>query len=85
MQRHVVSPALQAVDSKPAENLSVGKTKSYWTNNIILHDIPMLDKDAVLNAQNICSNPIHRSTEAAKSPLNNHEVTLGDTRSRFVP
>ena len=27
------SPALQAVDSKQAENLSVGKTKSYWTNN----------------------------------------------------
>ena len=30
------SPALQAVDSKQAENLSVGKTKSYWTNNTIL-------------------------------------------------
>src|SRR6516225_2973860 len=28
------SPALQAVDSKQAENLLVGKTKSYWTNNI---------------------------------------------------
>src|SRR5215831_7650513 len=27
------SPALQAVDSKQAENLLVGKTKSYWTNN----------------------------------------------------
>jgi len=27
------SPALQAVDSKQAENLSVGKTKSYWTND----------------------------------------------------
>jgi hypothetical protein len=27
------SSALQAVDSKQAENLSVGKTKSYWTNN----------------------------------------------------
>jgi hypothetical protein len=27
------SPTLQAVDSKQAENLSVGETKSYWTNN----------------------------------------------------
>jgi len=27
------SPALQTVNSKQAENLSVGKTKSYWTNN----------------------------------------------------
>src|SRR6266581_1561588 len=29
------SPALQAVDSKQAENLSVGKTKSYWTNALL--------------------------------------------------
>jgi len=29
------SPALQAVDRKQAENLSVGKTKSYWTNNTL--------------------------------------------------
>ena len=29
------SPALQAVDSKQAENLLVGKTKSYWTNNTL--------------------------------------------------
>jgi hypothetical protein len=27
------SPALQAVYSKQADNLLVGKTKSYWTNN----------------------------------------------------
>src|SRR6059036_129880 len=32
------SPALQAVDSKQAENLLVGKTKSYWTNNIHQHE-----------------------------------------------
>ena len=30
------SPALQAVDSKQAENLLVGKTKNYWTNNTAL-------------------------------------------------
>ncbi len=31
------SPALQTVYSKQAENLSVGKTKSYWTNNSTCH------------------------------------------------
>src|SRR5882724_8076652 len=60
-------------------------TLRLFFGRFVLNDIPMLDKDAVLNAQNICGNPIHRSTEAAKSPVNNHEVTLGDNRSRFVP
>jgi hypothetical protein len=37
----------------------------------ILNDVPMLDKDSVLNAHNVCGNPIHRSTETAKSPMHN--------------
>ena len=35
------SPTVQAVYSKQAENLSVGKTKSYWTNNIIPYGSPI--------------------------------------------
>jgi hypothetical protein len=45
----------------------------------------MFDQKAVLDTNNVCGNPIHRSTEVAKSPVNDHEVTLGDDRSRFVP
>src|SRR5882724_5927279 len=60
-------------------------TLRLFFGHFILNYIPMLDKDSVLNAHNICGNPIHRSTEAAKSPVNNHEVTLGDNCSRFVP
>ena len=44
----------------------------------------MLDKDSVLNADNICGNPIHRSTETAKSPVHDHEVSLGHDRSRLI-
>jgi hypothetical protein len=44
----------------------------------------MLDKNSVLNAHNICGNPIHRSTETAKSPVHDHEVSLGHDRSRLV-
>ena len=44
----------------------------------------MLDKDSILNPQNICGNPIHRTTEVAESAVNNHELTVGDNRSRFV-
>src|ERR1700730_13367775 len=50
----------------------------------ILNDVPMLHKDSVLNAHNICGNPIHRSTETAKSPVHDHEVSLGHDLSRFV-
>src|SRR6202171_4898238 len=52
--------------------------------HFILNDVPMLDKDPVLNAHNICGNPIHRSTETAKSPVHDHEVSLSHDRSRFV-
>src|SRR6266542_325301 len=58
-----------------------GFTLRLFFGHFILNDIPMLNQDSVLNAQNICGNPIHRSAEAAKSPVNNHEVTVGDNRS----
>src|ERR1700746_3237064 len=51
---------------------------------LVLNYVPMFDKDSVLNAQNICGNPIHRSTEPAKSPVDDHEVSLGQDRSRLV-
>src|SRR5258708_36529728 len=44
----------------------------------------MLDKDSVLNAHNICGNPIHRCTETAKSPVHDHKVALSHDHSRFV-
>jgi hypothetical protein len=44
----------------------------------------MLDQDSVLNAHNICGDPIHRSTEIAKSSVHDHEVSLSHNRSRFV-
>ena len=33
---------------------------------------------------NISGNPIERSTEIAKPPVHDHEVSLGHDRSRFV-
>src|SRR5260370_30593308 len=51
---------------------------------LILNDVPMLGKDSVLNAHNICGNPIRRSTETAKPPVHDHEVSLSHDHSRFV-
>jgi hypothetical protein len=44
----------------------------------------MLNKDSVVNANDICSNPIRRSAETAESPVHDHELSLGYDRSRFV-
>src|SRR5260370_35270103 len=60
-------------------------TLRLFFGHFILNNIPMFDQKAVLDTNNCCGNPIHRSTEVAKSSVNDHEVTLGDDRSRFVP
>src|SRR6266849_1998896 len=50
----------------------------------ILNDIPMLDKDSVLNVHNVRGNPIYRSAETAKPSVHDHKVTLSHDCSRFV-
>src|SRR5271169_4001610 len=50
----------------------------------ILNYVPMLDKDSVLNAHDICGNPIHGSTETAKSPVHDYHVSLSHDHSRLV-
>ena len=37
--------------------------------HFILNDVPMLDKDSVLNAHNICGNPIHKRHEVGQAIL----------------
>src|SRR6267143_248673 len=44
----------------------------------------MLREDSVLNAHDICGNPVHREAEVRKSPVHDHEVSLGHNHSRFV-
>src|SRR5258708_2618480 len=50
----------------------------------ILDDVPMLGEKSVLNAHDICSNPIHREAKVRKSPVHDDEVSLGHDGSRFV-
>src|SRR5437667_144291 len=50
----------------------------------ILNDVPMPDEESVLNAHDICGNPVHREAEVRKSPVQNHEVSFGHNHSRFV-
>ena len=52
--------------------------------SLVLDHVPVLDQDAILDAKNVCGNPIHGSTEAAKSAVHDHEVSLGHDCSGFV-
>src|SRR5258705_6799795 len=44
----------------------------------------MLDEYTLLNAHNICGNPIHRSPEIAESSVHDHKVSLSHDHSRLV-
>ena len=45
----------------------------------ILDDVPVLDQNSVLNADDVCSNPIYRRTETAKT-FSSCIVTLVEQR-----
>jgi len=72
------SPALQAVDSKQAENLLVGKTKSYWTNNsAVLHR----DWHPWENDMNVLTWHAQKEREGIKDL--SREAMVDDVRNRF--
>src|SRR5580700_11309450 len=50
----------------------------------ILNHIPVIDQNAVLDADDVCSNPVHWGAKVRKSPVHDHDVSLGHDRSRFV-
>ena len=51
---------------------------------LILNDIPMFREFPGFDTHNISGNPIDRSTEIAKPPVHNHEVSFGHDGSRLV-
>src|SRR5277367_4206285 len=50
----------------------------------VLDDVPMLDKNSVPNDQDIRGDPIHRSTDAAKPPVHDHELPISHDHSRLI-
>src|SRR6267143_7613 len=44
----------------------------------------MFDQNAVLDANDVRRNPVHRLAEARKSPVHDHKIFFGHNRSRFV-
>ena len=44
----------------------------------------MLDENPVLDTNDVCRNPVYRRTKARESPVEDHEILLGDDHSRFI-
>ena len=44
----------------------------------------MLNENAVVGAQYLCRNTIHRETEAAEAPMHDYKVAVGNDWSGFV-
>ena len=58
--------------------LDDSRVASSWITSQLFHQNPVLD------AKNICRDPIHRLAETRKSPVHDHEVSFSHDRSRFV-
>src|SRR5690348_267717 len=78
--------ALESVSSVGRECSSKHRLLAYrlFLCRFILNDVPMLNKDSILNAHNVCGNPVDRSTETAESPVHHHELSLSHDRSWLV-
>src|SRR5258708_39852071 len=44
----------------------------------------MLDHNAILDANDIRCNPVHRLAEPRKSPMHDYEISFSHDRSRFI-
>src|SRR5216684_1416118 len=44
----------------------------------------MLDQNVILDANDVRRNPVHGLSEARKSPVHDHEISLSHDRSRLV-
>src|SRR6266403_2346232 len=50
----------------------------------VLNHIPMLYEDSILYSKNVGCDPVHGLSEARKSPVHDHEISLSHDGSRFV-
>src|SRR5580658_6179530 len=60
-------------------------TLGRFLGGFVLDHIPMLDQNAIVDANDVRRNPVNRLTEARESPVHDHVVSLSHDRSRLVP
>src|SRR5260370_36274026 len=68
------------------ESLSEHRSATFrlFSCGLILNHIPMLDQNAIFDANDVRRNPVHGLSEARKSPVHDNEVSLSNDHSRFV-
>ncbi len=55
-----------------------------FARDLVLDDIPVLDKNAVFDAKNVRSNTIHAQAEMRKSSVHHYDVPISDDRSWLI-
>jgi hypothetical protein len=53
-------------------------------SRLVLNDVPIFNKNAVLDTQYVSGNSIHGKTEAAEAAMHYYKVTVGENQSGFV-
>src|SRR5256885_12960708 len=53
-------------------------------SRLVLNDIPVLDQHAILDANDVCRDPVHRRAKAGESTVNYHEITFSHDYSRLI-
>src|SRR6266404_1056154 len=53
-------------------------------SRLVLNDIPVLDQDAIFDANDVCRDPVHRRAKAGESTVNYHEITFSHDYSRLI-
>src|SRR5882762_9283167 len=52
--------------------------------SLVLNNIPVLDQNSVLDANDVRRDPVRRRAKAGETTVNYHEITLGHDYSRLI-
>src|SRR5882757_401108 len=53
-------------------------------SRLVLDDVPVLDRDTILDPEDVRRDPVHGCPEPRKPPMNDDEVTIGHDRPGLV-
>src|SRR5882672_688901 len=53
-------------------------------SRLVLNNIPVLDQHAIFDANDVRRDPVHRSSKAGESPVDDHEFAIGHNHPRFI-
>src|SRR6267142_4891050 len=55
-----------------------------FLSRLVLDDVPMLDEDPIVDPEDVHHDPVRGCPEPRKTPVNDHELLVGNDRSWLV-